>query len=66
MTRVENLQGLVQALSPEELAQFRQWFAEFEAVMWDRQFERDVRDGKLDALAERALQAHAVGKTTKL
>lgn len=27
---------VVPALSPEDLAQFRVWFAEFEAALWDR------------------------------
>ncbi len=38
----------------------------FDAEAWNRQFEADVRTGKLDALAEKALQAHASGTTTKL
>jgi hypothetical protein len=48
------------------MAELRQWFATFDAEEWDRQFEADVRAGKLDALAEKALQAHASGTTTKL
>lgn len=46
-------------LSSEELASFRRWFAEYAADPWDRQIERDVKEGKLDALAERALAAHS-------
>ena len=49
-----------------EMAELREWFAAFDAEAWDRQFEADVRAGKLDALAEKALQAHASGTTTKL
>lgn len=30
MTKVENLEKLVQQLSPEELAEFRRWYAEFD------------------------------------
>lgn len=58
MTRVEVLEQEVQKLSSEELASFRRWFAEYAADQWDRQIERDVKEGKLDALAERALAAH--------
>ena len=53
-------------LSPDELAQLRAWFLEFDWALWDRQFERDVAAGKLDALAEKALRDHASGKTTPL
>lgn len=66
MEKVEKIEREVQQLSPEELASFRQWFAAFDAEAWDRQFEADVRAGKLDALAERALRDHAAGKSTKL
>jgi hypothetical protein len=66
MTRVEALERQVKELSPEELAEFRRRFAEFDAQAWDRQFEADVKAGKLDALADKALRAHAAGETTKL
>ncbi len=66
MEKVEKIEREVKTLSPEQLASFRQWFAAFDAEAWDRQFEVDVKAGKLDALAERALRDHAAGKSTKL
>lgn len=66
MSKVEDLEQQVQQLSPEELAEFRPWFAEFDAHLWDRQFKADVEAGKFDALAESALRAHAAGRSTKL
>ncbi len=66
MSRVEVLEHKISELSVEELSELRQWFAEFDAQAWDRQFENDVQAGKLDALAERALRAHAAGETTEL
>jgi succinate dehydrogenase flavin-adding protein (antitoxin of CptAB toxin-antitoxin module) len=66
MRKVESLEKQIQQLSPEELAEFRRWYAEFDADLWDRQFESDVKAGKLDALAEKALRAHAAGQSTKL
>jgi hypothetical protein len=66
MSKIEELEQKVQALSPEELARFREWFLEFDWAAWDRQLERDVRAGKLDALAEKALRDHAAGKTKPL
>ena len=50
----------------DELRAFRDWFAEFDANTWDRQFESDARNGKLDGLAERALRDHKAGKSTDL
>lgn len=66
MSKIEELERKVQALSPEELAQFREWFLTFDWAAWDRQLERDVAAGKLDALAEKALRDHAAGKTKPL
>ena len=66
MSRVESIEGQVKGLSPEELSAFREWFAEFDAEIWDRQFESDVKAGKLDGLAERALRDHASGRSTEL
>ena len=50
MSRVEILEREIRALSPEEFAELRQWLSEFDAQVWDRQFEMDVNSGKLDAL----------------
>jgi hypothetical protein len=66
MGKVEKIEQDVQALSPDELAQFRVWFLEYDWAVWDRQFERDVQDSRLDALAGKALRDHAAGKTTRL
>jgi len=66
MRKVEKIEQDVQALSPDELAEFRAWFLEHDWAAWDRQLERDVQNGKLDALAEKALRDHAAGKTTRL
>jgi hypothetical protein len=66
MSKIKDLEQQVKALSPEELAQFREWFLEFDWAVWDRQLERDVRAGKLDAMAEKAVQDYKAGKTKPL
>ena len=66
MDKVNDLERQVQGLSADELAAFRRWFAEFDSEVWDRQFESDAKAGKLSSLAERARQAHAAGKSSKL
>ena len=55
-----------QQLSPEDLAAFRAWFTEFHAAVWDRQLEADVAAGRLDQLAEEALQEFRAGRCTDL
>jgi hypothetical protein len=66
MSKVRNIEGQIRELASEELATLRKWFAKFDGEAWDRQFEADVKAGKLDALAERALRDHLAGKSTKL
>jgi hypothetical protein len=53
---VEELEKAVAELPPELLARFRSWFEEFEAARFDAQIEADAKTGKLDKLAEEALQ----------
>jgi hypothetical protein len=66
MCRLENLEGQVKRLGSEELRAFREWFVQFDAEAWDRQFEADVQNGKLDELAARALRDHQAGCATEL
>jgi hypothetical protein len=66
MSKVERAEQQVKQLSPEELAVFREWFASFDAEVWDRQLEADILAGKLDALADQALKDHAAGRSTRL
>ena len=66
MNTIQELQTAVSHLSPEELSAFRAWFAEFDAQTWDRQFEQDVAAGRLDALAEEALEDLRQGRCTDL
>jgi hypothetical protein len=55
MSTTEEIEDAVRQLSSEELAAFRAWFAELDAAAWDRQIEEDVTAGRLDALADEAL-----------
>lgn len=66
MARVEDIERQLRELSAEERAEFREWFARFDADDRDRQIEADAEAGRLDELADRALRAHAAGQSTKL
>ena len=54
MNTFHEIEDAVRNLSPDELGAFRRWFAEFDAGVWDRQFDADVAAGRLDKLAEEA------------
>lgn len=66
MTRVEKLEQEIESLTPEEAAEFRAWFLEHDWKTWDRQLERDVKAGKLDAIARDALEDYEAGRTKEL
>ncbi len=66
MSTIQEIEQAVSRLRPEELARFRQWFDEFDAEEWDRQFEADVKAGKLDDLANQALKDLKAGKAREL
>ena len=66
MSKVETLEREIEKLSAEELAAFRDWFANYDADAWDRQMEADVKAGKLDRLAAEALAEHKRGETKEI
>jgi hypothetical protein len=66
MSTVAEIEAAISRLSRQELVAFRDWFKEFDAEAWDRQFEEDVKAGKLDALADEALGDLREGRCTDL
>lgn len=63
---LNDLENAVTGLSPDELARFRAWFAQYDGEVWDQQIEADALAGRLDDLAEASLRAHREGKTREL
>lgn len=66
MNNVQKIEEEIKELSRDELTALREWFINFDAEAWDREFEEDVKAGKLDKLADEARRDHAAGRTTKL
>lgn len=66
MSEVEELESKVRELPRESLAQFREWFHQFENEQWDRQIEADVKAGKFAKLIEQARKEFAEGKAREL
>ena len=66
MITVDEISGAVKRLPKKELARFRKWFAEYDAIVWDRQLESDTQAGKLDALIREAQRDHRAGRTKSL
>ncbi|MGO9483531.1 MAG: hypothetical protein ACLPX9_02945 [Rhodomicrobium sp.] len=63
---VKELEKAVAKLSPEELAEFRAWFQDYDMHEWDRQIARDAAAGKLDKFAEEAIADYKAGRVKEL
>lgn len=66
MYDVKTIERAVEALPPAELAEFRQWFAAFDAAAWDDQIEQDATSGRLDRFAAEALADFKSGRAREL
>ena len=66
MSTVEEITAAIAALPPEQVARIRAWLDQRGEAEWDAQIERDEREGRLNALAERALAEHKAGRTRPL
>ena len=63
---IQLLEQAFGTLSPADLAEFRRWFAEFDAANWDAQIESDAAAGKFDAMAAQALTEYEAGEAREL
>lgn len=66
MTTAKEIEVALAQLPGDELRRFRAWYTEFDAEMWDKEFADDARSGKLDKLADQALEDLAQGRCTEL
>lgn len=66
MSTVEKIEKAVESLPPAELARFRVWFEAFDAEAFDRKIAVDATAGRLDQLAEEALQDHRAGRSREI
>ncbi len=66
VSSVHEIETAVAKLSRQELLAFRNWFSEFDAATWDKQFEADVAAGHFDALADDAIRDLREGRCRDL
>jgi len=66
MTTRHEIESAVSSLPTDELARFRAWFEEFDAALWNKQFEEDAKTGRLDALAKKAVTDFKEGRFKEL
>ena len=66
MNSIDQAEKAVRELPPEQLAEFRRWFLEFDAAAWDVQYQTHVSACRLDAVAEEAISDLRQGRTRPL
>ena len=66
MNTVQEIEKAITRLHKDDLTVLREWFEEFGAKMWDKQFEEDVQSGKLEKLANEAITDFRAGKCKEL
>ncbi len=66
MTSIKEIEKAIVELPREQLAEFRAWFEEFDAQLFDTAIAKDIEAGKLDRLAEEALGEYKKGRTREL
>lgn len=66
MSDIEQLEQTVSNLSLKDLAQFRTWFLEFDARVWDEKIEADLKAGRLDKAIAEARTEYEKGKARPL
>jgi hypothetical protein len=63
---LQELEQAIKQLDKKQLARFRKWFEDYDAQAWDVQFEKDVKAGKLEHLASKAIADLKAGKCKEL
>lgn len=66
MSTVEEIEEAIRSLSRQQLSELRSWFGEFDAQLWDEQLECDIAAGRLDQLADEAINDLREGRGTDL
>ncbi len=58
---LKELKKSISQLPPEKLSEFRSWYEKFDSDYWDRQLAEDIKEGKLDSIANEAINEYKKG-----
>ena len=63
---VTEIESAIAKLPPNEISELSEWFAEFEAQVWDKQIADDLQNGSLKKLLAEAEKDFAEGNCQPL
>jgi hypothetical protein len=66
MSTVQEIETAIQKLKPQEIREVADWLQELREELWDKQIDADAKAGRLDKLAEKALEDYRAGRTKPL
>lgn len=66
MSEVEAIEASIRDLPPQDFANLREWFYQFENECWDQQIAADFKAGKFNKLIAKAQAEFAQGKAREL
>jgi hypothetical protein len=62
MLTLKQLETAILKLPPHQFQQLLEWVLDLDEQRWDKQLEKDIADGKLDALAQEAIADFEAGR----
>jgi hypothetical protein len=66
MAALAEIEDEIRQLPVQEFNRLRDWMLAHDAQAWDKQMEEDMGQGRLDDLAQAALQEMSQGKAKRL
>jgi len=66
VSTVTEIRDAIRKLPPQEAWRLAEELRDYLDALWDKQFEEDVKTGRLDALIGRAREEYASGKTRSM
>lgn len=61
MSNLEQIEAAILSLPSHDFEKLRLWFFDLDYERWDEQLERDIADGRLEALAQEAISEFQAG-----
>jgi hypothetical protein len=66
MSTLEQIEAAILTLPSNEFQQLKKWFADIAYQYWDKKLEQDIEAGKLDFLAEEAIDEFKTGRCREI
>ena len=61
MSNLEQIEAAILSLPSNQFEKLRVWFFDLDYERWDEQLERDIAEGRLEALAQEAIAEYEAG-----